>query len=319
MIVRTLEATPKGATHWSTRDGRRERAEPDRGLADLAGVRAQAAPGRHLQAVQGPAVRREGPRRRRAVPRSARARGGAVRRREDQIQALDRTPPVAADAARQARAPHPRLQAPRRHRAVRRAQHGHRPGHRLDCTAATGRRVQQVPRASIDTRGPRRARRCTCRSTTPPPTRPPRSSDWLLAHPRFTFHFTPTSRPGSTSSSAGSPNSPTRWLRRGTHSSVTELERRPPRLDRPPGTTNPSPSSGHKTADQILDSLAKYLPTGSTTRDTSPRRTSAAASRGGVERQRATRVDDRRVGLTPRCLTNVNYSCLAVAGPSGAG
>ena len=52
VLVATLEATPADATHWSTRSA----GPPARHVAvghqpDLAGVRAQAAPGRHLQAV----------------------------------------------------------------------------------------------------------------------------------------------------------------------------------------------------------------------------------------------------------------------------
>ena len=63
-------------------DGAAHRAEPLDDRADLAGVRPQAAPGRHVQAVHRPAVRGEGRRRRRALPQPARAGGGALRRRE---------------------------------------------------------------------------------------------------------------------------------------------------------------------------------------------------------------------------------------------
>src|SRR5829696_949873 len=56
------------------------RAHADRGVADLAGVRAATAPPGHVQALQGPAVRGQGPRRRRALSQPARARGRALRR-----------------------------------------------------------------------------------------------------------------------------------------------------------------------------------------------------------------------------------------------
>ena len=63
-------------------DGGRDRDEPDRGQPDLAGVRAQAASDRDVQALARSAVHRQGPRHRRAVPQPARGRGRAVRRRE---------------------------------------------------------------------------------------------------------------------------------------------------------------------------------------------------------------------------------------------
>ena len=66
----------------------------------------------------------------------------------------------------------------------------------------------------------------------------------------------PTAR-GSISSSAGSPNSPRKWLRRGTHRSVRDLvasirtwiER---------WNDDPQPFVWHKTADEILNTLAEY-------------------------------------------------------------
>lgn len=81
---------------------------------------------------------------------------------------------------------------------------------------------------------------------------------WLLAHPRFTFHFTPTSSSWL--------NLVERWfaeltrkkLQRSTHRSIKELTAD---LDVWIATwnENPKPFVWHKTADQILDSLKKYL------------------------------------------------------------
>ena len=48
-VTTTLEATPADATHWSTRS-----------LARATGLRPEAAPGRPLQALHGPALRGEG-------------------------------------------------------------------------------------------------------------------------------------------------------------------------------------------------------------------------------------------------------------------
>lgn len=81
VIVKTLEQKPTDATHWSTRAMARAMGS-DLDQPDLARLRAAAAPGRELQAVDRPTVRREDPRRRRSVPRSARAGRRAVRRRE---------------------------------------------------------------------------------------------------------------------------------------------------------------------------------------------------------------------------------------------
>ena len=56
VIVRTLEDKPTDATHWSTRDLAGEgRDVAVVGRSDLAGVRAQAVAGRHVQAVRGSA------------------------------------------------------------------------------------------------------------------------------------------------------------------------------------------------------------------------------------------------------------------------
>ena len=81
---------------------------------------------------------------------------------------------------------------------------------------------------------------------------------WLLAHPRFTFHFTPTSSSWL--------NLVERWfaeltrkkLARSAHRSIKELTAD---LDNwvSAWNENPKPFVWHKTADQILDSLKKYL------------------------------------------------------------
>lgn len=81
---------------------------------------------------------------------------------------------------------------------------------------------------------------------------------WLLSHPRFTFHFTPTSSSWL--------NLVERWfaeltrkkLQRSAHRSIKELIAD---LDAWVSAWNddPKPFVWHKTADQILDSLQKYL------------------------------------------------------------
>src|SRR5688572_18955561 len=64
------------------------------GGARLARLRPAAAPGGDLQALDRPLLRREGPRHRRALRCPTRPRSGALRGRESQVQALDRTQPL---------------------------------------------------------------------------------------------------------------------------------------------------------------------------------------------------------------------------------
>jgi transposase len=80
--------------------------------------------------------------------------------------------------------------------------------------------------------------------------------DWLVKRPRFHLHFTPTS--------ASWLNLVERWfalltekqLRRGAHRSTKELESAIRNVIRN-HNKNPKPFVWHKTADQILDSVAR--------------------------------------------------------------
>ena len=81
---------------------------------------------------------------------------------------------------------------------------------------------------------------------------------WLQRHPRFTFHFTPTYSSWMNLVERWFSELTTKWIRRGTHRSVTELK------DSIRNWTehwneNPKPFVWHKTADQILDTLAAYI------------------------------------------------------------
>jgi transposase len=86
----------------------------------------------------------------------------------------------------------------------------------------------------------------------------PAIQDWLARHPRFRLHFTPT---GSSWI-----NQVERWfgfltaqmIRRGVHKSVQALES-DIRAWIENWNQNPRPFTWNKTADEILDSLAKYL------------------------------------------------------------
>ena len=81
---------------------------------------------------------------------------------------------------------------------------------------------------------------------------------WLLRHPRFTFHFTPTSSSWLNLVERWFAELTTKMLKRSAHHSVAELTTD---LNHWVATWNddPKPFVWHKTADQILDSLKKYL------------------------------------------------------------
>src|SRR5215204_1195879 len=80
---------------------------------------------------------------------------------------------------------------------------------------------------------------------------------WLVAHPRFQLHFTPTYSSWLNLVERWFAELTTKWLRRGTHRSVRELERAIQGwIDT--WNTNPRPFVWTKTADQILDTIATY-------------------------------------------------------------
>jgi transposase len=80
---------------------------------------------------------------------------------------------------------------------------------------------------------------------------------WLLRHPRFTLHFTPTYSSWLNLVERWFAELTTKWLRRGTHRSVKELTASI-RTWITNWNDDPKPFVWHKTADEILDSLAAY-------------------------------------------------------------
>jgi transposase len=80
---------------------------------------------------------------------------------------------------------------------------------------------------------------------------------WLLRHPRFTFHFTPTYSSWLNLVERWFAELTNKWLRRNTHRSVRALTDSI-RTWVTDWNDNPRPFVWHKTADQILDSLASY-------------------------------------------------------------
>ena len=80
---------------------------------------------------------------------------------------------------------------------------------------------------------------------------------WLVRHPRFTFHFTPTYSSWLNLVERWFAELTERWLRRGSHRSAKELVASI-RTWIARWNDDPKPFIWHKTADQILESLALY-------------------------------------------------------------
>jgi transposase len=80
---------------------------------------------------------------------------------------------------------------------------------------------------------------------------------WLLRHPRFILHFTPTYSSWLNLVERWFGELTTKWLRRGSHRSVRELVASI-RTWITNWNDDPTPFVWHKTADEILNSLAAY-------------------------------------------------------------
>jgi transposase len=85
----------------------------------------------------------------------------------------------------------------------------------------------------------------------------PAIQKWLLAHPRFAVHFTPTSSSWLNLVERWFAELTTKKLRRGTHRSVRQLNT-DIRAWIDTWNQNPQPFVWTKTADQILESIARY-------------------------------------------------------------
>jgi transposase len=80
---------------------------------------------------------------------------------------------------------------------------------------------------------------------------------WLLRHPRFTLHFTPTYSSWLNLVERWFAELTEKWLRRGTHRSTRELQTAiRDWIDT--WNEDPRPFVWHKSADEILDNLAQY-------------------------------------------------------------
>ena len=85
----------------------------------------------------------------------------------------------------------------------------------------------------------------------------PAIKSWLVAHPRFQLHFTPTSASWLNLVERFFSELTTKRIRRGSHRSVVSLER-DIRAWVATWNDNPRPYVWVKTADEILESLARY-------------------------------------------------------------
>ena len=80
---------------------------------------------------------------------------------------------------------------------------------------------------------------------------------WLMRHPRFHLHFTPTYSSWMNLVERWFAELTTKWLKRGTHRSTKELETSITTwIDQ--WNEEPTPFVWHKSADEILDTLARY-------------------------------------------------------------
>ncbi len=85
----------------------------------------------------------------------------------------------------------------------------------------------------------------------------PEIKKWLLRHPRFHLHFTPTYSSWMNLVERWFAELTNKWLRRGTHQSTEELESAiSDWIDH--WNDEPKPFVWHKSADEILDTLANY-------------------------------------------------------------
>ena len=242
-IVKTLETKPEGRHALvHARDGRRGRAVADGGVADLARVRAAAAPHRDVQALDRSAVHREGPRRRRPLPRrrpSGRSCCASTRSPRSRPRSHRADP---ADAARQARAATHDYMRSGTSSLFAALDVDHRRGDRRAAPPPSRDRVPEVP-ATIDRDVPAEldVHLVLDNSSTH---KTPAIQRWLAAHPRFVLHFTPD---------LSSLAEPRRALVRRAHDQEAAPRRAPLSVRHSTPTSAPGSRPGTTTPDLRLD------------------------------------------------------------------
>lgn len=174
---------------------------------------------------------------------------------KSQIHALDRTKPMLPLAPGIPRATNPRLQASRHYHAVRRAGHRHGQGigethqrHRSSEFLQFLRTIEDgVPpvldvHLVMDNYGTHKT---------------PAIKNWLIRHPRFHIHFTPTSASWLNQVERWFATLTERCVRRGTHRSTRELEAAI-RSHIEANNSSPKPFVWTKSADDILASIERF-------------------------------------------------------------
>ncbi len=141
---------------------------------------------------------------------------------KSQIQALDRTAPCLPMLPDDPGADDARLRPPRHDQPVRRLRPGQRLGHRPALPAAPPPGVPAVPQADRHRRPEGLDLHLVLDNYATHKT--PAIKDWLLKHPRFHLHFTPTSSSWMNLVERWFAELTNRKLRRSAHRSVTELE-----------------------------------------------------------------------------------------------
>ena len=173
---------------------------------------------------------------------------------KSQIQALDRTAPVLPLM--------PGVPERRTHDyTARHDQPVRRPGRRLragdlgDDAAAPRRGVPALPQPDRRRRAAELEVHVVLDNSSTHKT--PAIQRWLVRHPRFTFHFTPTYSSWLNLVERWFAELTTKWIKRGSHRSVRDLT-----ASIRTWITNwndePRPFVWHKSADEILDSIANY-------------------------------------------------------------
>ncbi len=202
-----------------------------------------------------PGLRRQGRGHRRPLHEPARPCRRRLDRREEPDPGARPHPARPAAETRQMRDHDPRLQAQRHHHPVRRPQHPRRHRGRPLHAAATPTRNSSS--SSTPSSAPSRPARSSMPSpTTTPPTSIPRSEQWLADHPRWVFHFTPTSASWLNAVEGFFSIITRRRIRRGVFKSVADLQdairryiREHNRSSKPSsGPSPPKPSSPNSAA-----------------------------------------------------------------------
>ena len=188
-------------------DGQGSGLDPDGGVADLASVRAPTASSGDLQAQPRPAVRRQGPRRRRALPQPARARGRALRRSRSPRSRRSTGPRRSCRCSR-ARQSAPRMTTGAPARRASTPPWTSAPARSSAASTIASRAIefkQFLNTIDREVPGDLDVHLVLDNSCTQ---RPPRSRSGCSHTPAFVCTSRRRARPGSTSSSAGSENSP---------------------------------------------------------------------------------------------------------------